>query len=132
MLAPLSAGSHTIHFIGALTLSVANGDPFDLDFRLDISYHLTLAPGSREGGYARVTEEQAASAVESNVHPDVLPIPPENERFGALARNPLDSEQTRGRVSSPRSAWGEDQGEGHVQRIPAIKTWSRPVALVNG
>ena len=46
MLAPLSAGSHTIHFTGALTLSVANGDPFDLDFRLDITYHLTVAPGS--------------------------------------------------------------------------------------
>ena len=46
MLAPLCAGSHTIHFTGALTLSVANGDPFDLDFRLDITYHVTVAPGA--------------------------------------------------------------------------------------
>src|ERR1043166_2405529 len=37
MLAPLSAGSHTIHFTGALSLRTANGDPFDLEFRLDIT-----------------------------------------------------------------------------------------------
>lgn len=42
VVAPLSAGSHTIQFTGALTLSVANGDPFDLDFRLEITYHLTV------------------------------------------------------------------------------------------
>ena len=42
MLAPLSAGGHTIHFSGALSLSAANGDPFDLEFRLDITYNLTV------------------------------------------------------------------------------------------
>jgi hypothetical protein len=43
MVAPLSRGCHTIHFTGALTLSTANGDPFDFDFRLDITYHLTVS-----------------------------------------------------------------------------------------
>ena len=42
MLAPPSAGKHTIHFTGALSLSTAAGDPFDLEFRLDITYHLTV------------------------------------------------------------------------------------------
>lgn len=46
MLAPLAAGSHTIHFGGALTLSVTNGDPFDFEFRLDITHHLTVVPSS--------------------------------------------------------------------------------------
>ena len=37
MLAPLSAGPHTIHFSGTV------GDP--VNFTLDITYHLTVAPG---------------------------------------------------------------------------------------
>ena len=46
MLNPLVPGSHTIHFTGGLTLSTAKGDPFDFDFRLDITYHLTVVPPS--------------------------------------------------------------------------------------
>ncbi len=46
LLAPLSPGSHTIHFTGALSLSTAAGDPFDFEFRLDITYHLTVVPAS--------------------------------------------------------------------------------------
>ena len=42
MLEPLREGEHTIHFTGSLTLSTAKGDPFDFDFRLDITYHLTV------------------------------------------------------------------------------------------
>lgn len=44
MLNPLVPGSHTIHFTGGLTLSTAKGDPFDFDFRLDITYNLTVVP----------------------------------------------------------------------------------------
>jgi hypothetical protein len=44
MLQPLADGSHTIHFTGAINLSVANGDPFDFSFQLDITYNLTVAP----------------------------------------------------------------------------------------
>ena len=46
MLNPLTPGSHTIHFTGGLTLSTAKGDPFDFDFRLDITYNLTVVPPS--------------------------------------------------------------------------------------
>src|SRR5215831_3488129 len=42
MLRPLSRGHHTLHFTSAQTFSVANGDPFDFEFRLDITYHLTV------------------------------------------------------------------------------------------
>jgi hypothetical protein len=42
MVAPLGKGSHTIHFTGSQTFSTANGDPFDFDFRLDITYHITV------------------------------------------------------------------------------------------
>jgi len=38
MLAPLSSGPHTIHFTGTI------GDP--VNFTLDITYHLTVSPGS--------------------------------------------------------------------------------------
>jgi hypothetical protein len=44
MLRPLADGSHTIHFTGAINLSVANGDPFDFTFQLDIIYNLTVVP----------------------------------------------------------------------------------------
>ena len=46
MLAPLPAGNHTLHFAGALTFSQANDDPFDFEFRLDITYRLTVVPDS--------------------------------------------------------------------------------------
>ncbi len=42
MLAPLSMGQHTIHFGGAFHFAVAEGDPFDLDASLDMTYHLTV------------------------------------------------------------------------------------------
>ncbi len=44
MLAPLSKGSHTIHFSGELVFTAAE-DGFDLDFILDITYHITVASG---------------------------------------------------------------------------------------
>jgi len=44
MLRPMSQGNHTIHFTAAQTFSTANGDPFDFEFRLDITYHLTIEP----------------------------------------------------------------------------------------
>jgi hypothetical protein len=42
MLAPLSKGAHTIHIRGALHLSVADGDPFDLDAATDAIFHITV------------------------------------------------------------------------------------------
>ena len=42
MVAPLSAGAHTIHFSGGFHFAVAEGDPFDADFSLDMTYHLTV------------------------------------------------------------------------------------------
>ena len=44
LLRPLSRGTHTIRFTGGQTFSTANGDPFDFDFELDITYHITVAP----------------------------------------------------------------------------------------
>jgi hypothetical protein len=44
MLAPLSAGKHTIHISGRIVLSVENGDPFDYVFVLDVTYNLTVVP----------------------------------------------------------------------------------------
>ena len=41
MLAPLSAGTHTIHLTGLIHFAVADGDPFDGDFSLDDTYHVT-------------------------------------------------------------------------------------------
>jgi hypothetical protein len=43
MLAPLSAGEHTIHFSGNQTFTQAE-DGFDFQFILDITYNLTVAP----------------------------------------------------------------------------------------
>jgi len=42
MIAPLSPGAHTIHYSGAFHFSVAEGDPFDFDASLDITYHLNV------------------------------------------------------------------------------------------
>jgi hypothetical protein len=42
MLKPLSAGTHEIEFHGVVDISVANGDPFDLSFTVDVIYHLTV------------------------------------------------------------------------------------------
>ncbi len=42
MLTPLSKGTHTIHFGGSFHFSVAEGDPFDDDFPLDMTYHVTV------------------------------------------------------------------------------------------
>jgi hypothetical protein len=43
MLAPLSVGEHTIHFWGRL-LFTEETDGFDLDYNLDIAYHVTVQP----------------------------------------------------------------------------------------
>ena len=42
MLAPLSAGKHTLHYIGLFHFSVDDGDPFDGDFGLDMTYQITV------------------------------------------------------------------------------------------
>ena len=42
MLAPLAVGQHTLHFGGAFHFAVAEGDPFDFDASLDMTYHLTV------------------------------------------------------------------------------------------
>lgn len=47
MLAPLSAGQHTIHFTGEVVFSTATGDPFDFDFKLDINYNLNIVGGKK-------------------------------------------------------------------------------------
>ena len=41
-LAPLSRGKHTLHFGGAFHFSIAEGDDFDFDASLDITYLLTV------------------------------------------------------------------------------------------
>jgi hypothetical protein len=43
MVAPLSPGSHTIHFKGSIVFTQAQ-DGFDFTFSLDITYHLTITP----------------------------------------------------------------------------------------
>ena len=42
MLRPLSKGQHTINFTSAGSYSTADGDPFDLEFTLDVTWHLTV------------------------------------------------------------------------------------------
>lgn len=42
MLRPLKVGPHTINFASAGRYSTANGDPFDLEFTLDVTWHLTV------------------------------------------------------------------------------------------
>jgi len=45
MLAPLHTGNHTIHFSGVFTFTAA-ADGFDFILILDITYHITVQPGS--------------------------------------------------------------------------------------
>ncbi len=47
MLKPLSVGHHTLHYSGAFHFAIAEGDPFDWDGPLDMTYHLNVG---REGG----------------------------------------------------------------------------------
>ena len=42
MLAPLSRGAHTLRYGGSFHFSTAEGDPFDFDASLDITYHLIV------------------------------------------------------------------------------------------
>ncbi len=42
MLAPLSGGQHTLHYASMYHFSVDDGDPFDGDFGLDMTYHITV------------------------------------------------------------------------------------------
>ena len=42
MIAPFSIGAHTIHYSGAFHFAIAEGDPFDADFGLDMTYNLTV------------------------------------------------------------------------------------------
>lgn len=45
MVAPLSAGQHTIHFTSAFVFTMA-ADGFDFSFSLDITYHLNVVPSA--------------------------------------------------------------------------------------
>jgi len=40
MLAPFYGGTHTIHLTGLIHFSIAEGDPFDGDFSLDVTYNV--------------------------------------------------------------------------------------------
>ena len=42
LIEPMDKGQHTIQFGGSFHFSVANGDPFDLDAPIDMTYHLTV------------------------------------------------------------------------------------------
>jgi hypothetical protein len=44
MVEPLCAGSHTIRYSGGIHFAVAEGDPYDYDASLDMTYHLTVLP----------------------------------------------------------------------------------------
>lgn len=44
LLLPLPKGDHNIHFSGRFVFSTANGDPFDYNFKLDITYNLKVEP----------------------------------------------------------------------------------------
>jgi hypothetical protein len=46
MLDPLPPGTHTIHFSGNFHFATNEGDPFDYDADLDMTYHLTVVPAS--------------------------------------------------------------------------------------
>jgi hypothetical protein len=41
---PLSVGEHTIHYGGAFHFAIAEGDDFDLDQSLDMTYNITVQP----------------------------------------------------------------------------------------
>jgi hypothetical protein len=47
MLKPLSKGSHTLHYSGNIHFAVAEGDPYDFDGSLDMTYHLNVAGDHR-------------------------------------------------------------------------------------
>jgi hypothetical protein len=47
MLAPLSRGEHTLHIAGAFHFSTDEGDPFDLDLPIDVTFHITVSPGAK-------------------------------------------------------------------------------------
>ena len=39
-----SVGTHVLHFGGAVHYSVDEGDPFDYDAAIDMTYNLTVTP----------------------------------------------------------------------------------------
>jgi hypothetical protein len=47
MLHALPPGKHTIRFTSAARYSVADGDPFDQDFALDVTYHIKVVRPAR-------------------------------------------------------------------------------------
>lgn len=42
LIAPLPPGQHVLHWSGGFHFSVAEGDPFDFDAELDVTYHLNV------------------------------------------------------------------------------------------
>lgn len=42
MLHPLSHGSHTIHYSGDFHFAISEGDPFDFDAAIDMTYNITV------------------------------------------------------------------------------------------
>jgi len=49
MLAPLSRGAHTLRYGGSFHFSTAEGDPFNFDGSIDITYHLIVTQFHRGG-----------------------------------------------------------------------------------
>ncbi len=41
---PPTPGSHVLHFGGAVHFAIAEGDPFDFDATIDMTYNLTVVP----------------------------------------------------------------------------------------
>jgi hypothetical protein len=46
MLDPLAPGTHTLHYTGNFHFATNEGDPFNYDASLDMTYHLTVVPTS--------------------------------------------------------------------------------------
>ena len=49
LVAPLSVGRHTIQYGGAFHFSVAEGDPFDWDAQVDMTYNLNVTANHHDG-----------------------------------------------------------------------------------
>ncbi len=47
LLMPLSVGRHTIQYGGEFHFSTAEGDPFDYDAQVDMTYNLTILPAAQ-------------------------------------------------------------------------------------
>ncbi len=48
-LKPLSVGQHVLHYTGAFHFAVDEGDPFDLDAAIDMTYYVNVVPNASQG-----------------------------------------------------------------------------------